>query len=138
MSLNALGSTIDIHGGGKDLVFPHHECKRAISEALTGQPFVKHWVRAAVVNYAAVTGRGGADPRSYVAEVRAVLDEDLNVPRALRAVPSVSTGRDHRQADDEPRAAAWPVLSADPTSVALHHHARDRQVSRQAGPALRA
>jgi len=52
MSLSALGSTVDIHGGGTDLVFPHHECKRAIVEAITGKPFVKHWVHTGVVTYA--------------------------------------------------------------------------------------
>ena len=158
MSMNALGSTIDIHGGGKDLVFPHHECKRAISEAVTGGPIVKHWVHTAVVNYAgekmskslgnlvfvgdvlrscepmvlrlalmshhyrdgfewdesrlkpardllarlraAMTGRGGADPRPYVAEVRSALDDDLDVPRALRAVAELAASIDQGGTDE--------------------------------------
>jgi L-cysteine:1D-myo-inositol 2-amino-2-deoxy-alpha-D-glucopyranoside ligase len=158
MSLNALGSTIDIHGGGKDLVFPHHESKRAIAEAVTGEPFVAHWVHTAVVNYAgekmskslgnlifvgdilrscepmvlrlalmshhyrdgfewdtsmlnpareflaklrsAVTGRGGADPRPYVAEVRAALDDDLNGPRALCAVADLAASINQGGADE--------------------------------------
>ena len=37
-SLRELGETIDIHGGGRDLVFPHHECETAQSESVTGQP----------------------------------------------------------------------------------------------------
>jgi cysteinyl-tRNA synthetase len=43
MSMLYLGETIDIHGGGVDLVFPHHENEVAQSEAYTGKPFVKHW-----------------------------------------------------------------------------------------------
>ena len=45
MSLVYLGETLDIHGGGQDLIFPHHENERAQSEAYTGKaPFVRHWV----------------------------------------------------------------------------------------------
>ena len=45
MSLEYLGDTLDIHGGGQDLVFPHHENERAQSEAYTGKaPFARHWV----------------------------------------------------------------------------------------------
>jgi cysteinyl-tRNA synthetase len=43
MSMLYLGETIDIHAGGVDLVFPHHENEVAQSEAYTGKPFVKHW-----------------------------------------------------------------------------------------------
>ena len=39
-----LGDTIDLHGGGEDLIFPHHECEIAQSESLTGKPFCEHWV----------------------------------------------------------------------------------------------
>ncbi|MCH1512513.1 MAG: cysteine--tRNA ligase [Acidimicrobiales bacterium] len=42
-------STIDLHGGGNDLIFPHHECERAQSEAATGKPFVRHWMHQAMV-----------------------------------------------------------------------------------------
>lgn len=44
MSLGLLGETIDIHGGGMDLMFPHHENERAQSESVTGKPFVKTWI----------------------------------------------------------------------------------------------
>ncbi|MBA4371681.1 MAG: hypothetical protein C0402_02335 [Thermodesulfovibrio sp.] len=44
MSLKHLGETFDIHGGGADLIFPHHENEIAQSEAFTGKPFVKYWV----------------------------------------------------------------------------------------------
>jgi len=44
MSTKYLGDTIDIHGGGADLIFPHHENEIAQAEACTGQPFVKYWM----------------------------------------------------------------------------------------------
>ncbi|MFH0810213.1 MAG: cysteine--tRNA ligase [Pseudomonadota bacterium] len=44
MSMKYLGESFDIHGGGKDLVFPHHENERAQSEAATGKPFARYWV----------------------------------------------------------------------------------------------
>jgi cysteinyl-tRNA synthetase len=44
MSMKYLGETFDIHGGGMDNLFPHHECEIAQSECLTGKPFVKYWV----------------------------------------------------------------------------------------------
>jgi cysteinyl-tRNA synthetase len=43
MAMQILGETIDLHGGGSDLIFPHHENEIAQSEAATGKPFVKHW-----------------------------------------------------------------------------------------------
>ena len=49
LALRDLGTTIDLHGGGSDLIFPHHECERAQSEAATGQQFVKHWMHVAMV-----------------------------------------------------------------------------------------
>ena len=44
MSLNHLGEQIDIHGGGNDLIFPHHENEIAQTECLTGKPFARYWV----------------------------------------------------------------------------------------------
>ena len=44
MCLHHLGETIDIHGGGNDLIFPHHENEIAQSESLTGKPFARYWV----------------------------------------------------------------------------------------------
>ena len=50
MARNLLGDTIDIHGGGMDLKFPHHENEIAQSEAVTGKKFANYWVHAAFVN----------------------------------------------------------------------------------------
>ena len=50
LALRELGTTIDLHGGGADLIFPHHECERAQSEAATGTQFVKHWMHTALIS----------------------------------------------------------------------------------------
>jgi cysteinyl-tRNA synthetase len=50
MSTRYLGNPFDIHGGGKDLVFPHHENERAQSEAATGRRFVNYWMHNGFVN----------------------------------------------------------------------------------------
>jgi len=44
MNMHHLGEQIDIHGGGNDLVFPHHENEIAQTESLTGKPFVRYWI----------------------------------------------------------------------------------------------
>ena len=49
MALDTLGETIDIHGGGKDLRFPHHENEIAQSESLTGKPFAKYWTHCGLI-----------------------------------------------------------------------------------------
>ena len=50
MSMKYLGESFDIHGGGKDLIFPHHENEIAQSEAATNKPFVKYWLHNGFVN----------------------------------------------------------------------------------------
>lgn len=50
LALRELGTTIDLHGGGSDLIFPHHECEAAQSEAATGEPLVRHWMHQAMVH----------------------------------------------------------------------------------------
>ena len=51
LALRELGETIDLHGGGADLLYPHHECERAQSEAVTGKPFARLWLHQALVHY---------------------------------------------------------------------------------------
>jgi len=50
LAMRELGPTIDIHGGGVDLLYPHHECVRAQCESVTGQTFVRHWLHHAMVH----------------------------------------------------------------------------------------
>ena len=49
--IRELGLTIDLHGGGSDLIFPHHECEAAQSAAATGEPLARHWVHTGMVGY---------------------------------------------------------------------------------------
>ena len=49
MATDTLGETIDIHGGGRDLIFPHHENEIAQSEALTGKDFAKYWSHCGLI-----------------------------------------------------------------------------------------
>src|SRR5437870_5449134 len=50
MAMRYLGASFDVHGGGEDLIFPHHECEIAQSEAVTHQPFARYWVHNGFVN----------------------------------------------------------------------------------------
>jgi len=49
LAMRELGLPIDLHGGGSDLIFPHHECEAAQSEAATGETFVRHWMHVGMV-----------------------------------------------------------------------------------------
>ena len=50
MSMAILGESFDIHGGGQDLIFPHHENEIAQSEAATGKPFARYWMHNGYIN----------------------------------------------------------------------------------------
>lgn len=56
MAMNLLGETIDIHGGGPDLVFPHHENEIAQSEAATGRTFARFWMHSGPLRVRAADG----------------------------------------------------------------------------------
>ncbi len=79
LALRELGPTIDLHGGGTDLVYPHHECERAQSEGATGEPFVRHWLHQAMVLAA---GEKMAKSRGNLVFVADVLG--TSPPMALR------------------------------------------------------
>ena len=49
LAMRELGETVDLHGGGTDLVFPHHECETAQSESVTGTTFSRHWLHVGMV-----------------------------------------------------------------------------------------
>ncbi len=51
MSMRYLGETIDVHGGGTDLIFPHHENEIAQSESYSGKPFVRYWMHVGMLRY---------------------------------------------------------------------------------------
>ena len=76
-----LGDSIDIHAGGMDLAFPHHENEIAQSEALTGKPFAKYWIHGAFVN---VDNKKMSKSLNNFFTVRDVLEEyDADVVRFL-------------------------------------------------------
>jgi len=79
MSMSLLGETLDIHGGGSDLVFPHHEAERAQSEAVTGKVFVRHWMHCGMVAYEGTKMSKSLGNLVFVSELAKVAD-----PRALR------------------------------------------------------
>lgn len=51
MAWSYFGQTLDLHGGGNDLIFPHHECERVQAEHGYGEQFARHWMHAGMVAY---------------------------------------------------------------------------------------
>jgi len=80
MSMQYLGETIDIHTGGVDNVFPHHENEIAQSEAATGRPFVRYWLHAA---HLIVDGEKMSKSRGNFFTLRDLLDRGYQ-PRPIR------------------------------------------------------
>lgn len=79
MAMAAHGKTLDIHGGGTDLIFPHHECEIAQSESLTGEPWCAHWLHSAMVSYEGEKMSKSLGNLVFVSDLRAEND-----PRAIR------------------------------------------------------
>jgi L-cysteine:1D-myo-inositol 2-amino-2-deoxy-alpha-D-glucopyranoside ligase len=79
MALHAHGATLDLHGGGTDLIFPHHECEIAQSEAVTGEPFARHWLHSAMVAYEGEKMSKSLGNLVFVSDLLKVAD-----PRAVR------------------------------------------------------
>ena len=144
LAMRELGTTIDLHGGGSDLIFPHHECEAAQSEAATGELFVRHWlhapmvefegtkmskslgnlvfiselvkewdpmaIRLAILDHSYRTAwawhdgllpeaaarlerwREAGEGDASLEEVRAALDDDLDLPSAIRAIDAAAAG----------------------------------------------
>jgi len=105
-----LGDTIDLHGGGEDLIFPHHECEIAQSESLTGKPFCNHWVHTRFLqvngakmskslgNYYTVRDllEKGADPLAIrYALISGVYSKQFNFTDQGLADAQVNVGRIH-------------------------------------------
>ena len=84
LAVRELGDTIDLHGGGTDLVFPHHECEAAQTEAATGQGFVRHWMHVGMV------GLGGTKMSKSLGNLVFVSDllKDWEAPAVRLAIVS--------------------------------------------------
>jgi cysteinyl-tRNA synthetase len=80
MSIAELGETLDIHLGGEDLIFPHHENEIAQSEGVTGRPFVRFWVH---VKHLVLEGVKMSKSLGNTVTVRELLDEGVE-PAAIR------------------------------------------------------
>ena len=68
MSMELLGESFDIHGGGLDLMFPHHENELAQSESCTGKPFARYWMHNGLMQSGSSAGKvgGGHDRRGDI------------------------------------------------------------------------
>ncbi|MGQ0431388.1 MAG: cysteine--tRNA ligase [Microthrixaceae bacterium] len=103
LALRELGTTIDLHGGGADLIFPHHECEVVQSEAATGEPFVRHWMHQAMVRMDGEKMSKSLGNLVFVSELRKEWD-----PMAIRLLIVENHYRTAWEWDDTrmPRAAA--------------------------------
>jgi cysteinyl-tRNA synthetase len=123
MSMAALGTTFDIHTGGVDLVFPHHEDELAQSEAATGEPFVRTWLHCAHLR---LGGEKMAKSTGNIARVSELLEAGVS-PRALRyALISVHYRAPLNWTDESLPAAAAAVDRLDALLNALAAYREDR------------
>jgi cysteinyl-tRNA synthetase len=122
MSMAYLGRSFDIHTGGVDLVFPHHEDEIAQSEAATGEPFVRTWLHCAHLQ---MGGRKMAKSEGNIARVSELLASGLE-PRALRYALIAAHYRTGLSFSDESTgAAAAAVARLDALVAALAAYAGD-------------
>ena len=123
MSMAHLGESFDVHTGGEDLVFPHHEDELAQSEAATGQPFVQHWLHCAHLR------AGGEKMARRTGNFERVADliESGVSPRALRyALLSVHYRAPLNWSDESLPAAAAALERIDALLAALAAYREDR------------
>jgi L-cysteine:1D-myo-inositol 2-amino-2-deoxy-alpha-D-glucopyranoside ligase len=106
MAMKCLGETLDLHGGGTDLIFPHHECEIAQSECLTGTPFAKHWMHSAMVSYEGEKMSKSLGNLVFVSDLLTTAD-----PRAIR----LALMRHHYRAGFE-----WHDTDLDEGTALLH------------------
>jgi len=123
MSMAHLGPSFDIHTGGVDLVFPHHEDELAQSEAATGKPFVRTWLHCAHLR---MGGEKMAKSTGNIARVADLIAAGVS-PRALRyALTSVHYRAPLNWSDDSLPAAAAAVERVDALLTALASYREDR------------
>jgi L-cysteine:1D-myo-inositol 2-amino-2-deoxy-alpha-D-glucopyranoside ligase len=120
LALRELGTTIDLHGGGADLIFPHHECERAQSEAATGQPFVRHWMHTALISKDGHKMSKSLGNLVFVDALRAEWD-----PMVIRLLLIENHYRTEWEWDasrleaNQSRLNAWRAAAAAPTGTVL-------------------
>jgi L-cysteine:1D-myo-inositol 2-amino-2-deoxy-alpha-D-glucopyranoside ligase len=106
MSMAALGPTLDLHGGGTDLIFPHHECEVAQSESITRRTFSRHWMHSAMVSYEGEKMSKSLGNLVFVSDLLKIAD-----PRAIR----LALMRHHYRAGFE-----WHDTDLDEGNALLH------------------
>ncbi len=122
MSIRHLGPSFDIHTGGVDLIFPHHEDEIAQSEAATGQPFVQTWLHCAHLQ---MGGAKMAKSTGNIARVSDLLEAGVS-PRALRyALISVHYRQAMSYSEESLAAAAAAVERLDALIAALGAYRED-------------
>jgi len=120
LAMRELGTTIDLHGGGTDLVFPHHECEAAQSEAATGEPFVRHWMHQAMVRMDGEKMSKSLGNLVFVSDLRKTWD-----PRAIRLAVLAHRYRDEWEWNDDvmpaaaDRLAGWRAVTTGDGDAAL-------------------
>ncbi|HEY7703148.1 MAG TPA: cysteine--tRNA ligase, partial [Candidatus Limnocylindrales bacterium] len=122
MSMATLGPSFDIHTGGVDLIFPHHEDEIAQSEAATGQPFVRTWLHCAHLR---TSGSKMAKSTGNIARVGDLLDAGVS-PRALRyALLAVHYRASLDHSDGSMAAAGAALTRLDTVVLALESYRED-------------
>ncbi len=123
MSIAALGPSFDVHTGGIDLIFPHHEDEIAQSEAATGQPFVGTWLHCAHLQ---LGGAKMARSSGNIARVSELLEAGISA-RAIRyALISVHYRQSLSYGGDSLTAAAAALDRLDAAVAALGSYDEDR------------
>jgi cysteinyl-tRNA synthetase len=133
MSMAHLGPSFDIHTGGVDLIFPHHEDEIAQSEAATGQPFVSSWLHCAHLQ---MGGSKMAKSTGNIASVGELLDAGVS-PRALRlTLISVHYRAGLSHSDESLAASAAALERLDAVVASLVAYREDRPDDTTLPPAL--
>jgi cysteinyl-tRNA synthetase len=123
MSMHHLGESFDIHTGGVDLIFPHHEDEIAQSEAATGKTFVRTWLHCAHLQ---MSGSKMAKSTGNIARVGDLLESGVE-PRVLRyALISVHYRATLNYTSDSLSAAAAAIDRLDALVAALTAYREDR------------
>jgi len=134
MNLNHLGEQIDIHGGGNDLIFPHHENEIAQTETLTGKPFARYWVHNGMLQ---LSGEKMSKSLGNMVTINQFLAEhEADVLRILVLNSSYRGPLTYNEevvagaerALERLRSAMRPALSASDTSSAASKSSLDKQV----------
>ena len=107
LAMRELGETVDIHGGGSDLIYPHHECEAAQSEVVTGKQFVRLWMHQAMVRMDGAKMSKSLGNLVFVSDLLKEFD-----PRAIRLAIVAHHYRDSWEWNDSIMPAAAERLDA--------------------------